>query len=68
MAIHPTAEIHPSARIHESASIGPRVIVGENVVIGENCELLAGAVICPNVTMGARNQVHYYAVDRKSTV
>ena len=67
--IHRTAVIAKSAQIEASAQIGPYCVIGERVRIGagaalhggdfvaDDCQLGAGVVLFPNVTLYARSEL-----------
>lgn len=60
--IHPTAIIDPTAELGEDVQVGPFVVIDGPCRVGPGCVLKAGAQLLGQVTMGANNTVHSYAV------
>lgn len=61
-AIDPSARIDPSASIADDAIIEADVIIGPNVSIGPATRIRARAMIVEHTTIGARNDIHPYAI------
>jgi UDP-N-acetylglucosamine acyltransferase len=62
MPIHPTAIIDKTAEIDPTADIGPYAIVERGVRIGAGTRLYGHAYVAEGTTLGARCQVHPFAV------
>lgn len=62
MAIHPTAVIDPSAEIDRSVDVGAYCIVEAGARIGTETRLWPHAYVCMGTTIGARCQIHPYAI------
>lgn len=60
--IDPTAIIAPEAQLGRRVKVGPGAIIGPGVTIGDDCEIRARAVLCGDLTIGARTQIGYHAV------
>jgi len=60
--VHPTAIVADGAELAPDVRIGPFCIVGEKARIGPGTQLLAHVVIEGRTELGARNQVHPFAV------
>lgn len=60
--IHPTAIIEDGAELAEDAVVGPFSYVGPNVRVGPGTRIRQGAILEGHTSLGARNQVHAYAV------
>ncbi|MCB9848607.1 MAG: acyl-ACP--UDP-N-acetylglucosamine O-acyltransferase [Phycisphaeraceae bacterium] len=61
-SVHPTATIDPTAVIGEGVLIEADVFIGPRCVIGEGCRLRARSMVLEHTTLGARCDVHPYAV------
>jgi UDP-N-acetylglucosamine acyltransferase len=61
-AIHPTAIVDPGAELGADVTIGPWCLVEAGAVIGDGCRLRNNVTICAGTTLGARCDVHAYAV------
>ncbi len=67
--IHPSAVVAPSAQVDPAAYIGPNCVIGERArigagavlhagdFVGDDCQLGAGAVLFPNVTLYPRTEI-----------
>ena len=67
--IHPSAVIAPSALVDSSAYVGPNCVIGERTrigggavlhagdFVGDDCQIGAGAVLFPNVTLYPRTEL-----------
>ncbi len=61
-SIDPSARIDPSATIADGAIIEADVVVGPGVSIGPGTRVRARAMIVEHTTIGARNDIHPYAI------
>ncbi len=62
MAIHPTAIVDPRACVGADVEIGAHAFVGAGVELGAGCRLLPHAVVLGPARLGARNEIHPFAV------
>jgi UDP-N-acetylglucosamine acyltransferase len=60
--IHPTALVAPGAELAEGVVVGPFCIVGAKVSIGPGTRLRSHVVVEGSTTIGARNDIHAFAV------
>ncbi|MFN3572647.1 MAG: acyl-ACP--UDP-N-acetylglucosamine O-acyltransferase [Phenylobacterium sp.] len=60
--IHPTAIVAKGAELADGVSVGPFCIVGERVKIGPDTRLKSHVVVEGSTTIGARNEIHAFAV------
>ena len=60
--IHPTAIVAKGAELAEGVSVGPFCIVGEKARIGAHSRLRSHVVVEGSTEIGARNDVHAFAV------
>lgn len=62
MPIHPAAIVHATAEVDPSADIGAYAIIERNARIGADAVIYPHAYISQDATLGARCQVHPFAV------
>ncbi len=62
MSIHCTAVVDKRCEVDPTAEIGPYAVVEPDVTIGPGCRLFAHAYISSGTTLGARVQVHPFAI------
>ena len=60
--IHPTSIIDPEAKIASDVKIGPYCVIEGPVNLGPGCVLHSHVKLRGPLTMGARNEVHSFAV------
>lgn len=60
--VHPTAIVARGAELADGVEIGPFCVIGERVRIGADTRLTSHVVVEGSTELGARNEVHAFAV------